>query len=275
MSATKYPYAVRLMGFDAVERAEISEALLFAPPNGPSYSCLLDASLEEPDICVCNGDNVKAVAELNAVNIGPLCPVLVIGRGLADMPHSKLARPLDRQVLCARMAELVVKRNQALDALPAGTMPAVPERRRKPRLDFDLTDPAEYAAQRRAPQEGAVLIVDQRPALREHLARLLGPRSRPVEYIDNAGAAVKLCTDTAVALVLVNTSMPGLDPYQLCADIKASPKGERIAVVLLVGPSFPYDEGRGRTARVRGTLDKPVRDRNLLCAVKKLLSIPT
>jgi CheY-like chemotaxis protein len=119
-----------------------------------------------------------------------------------------------------------------------------------------------------------VLIVDQRGALRDHLAKLLGARKRAIEWTDSAPTALRLCEETPVALVIINTSMPGIDPYGLCARIKDAPDGARIAVVLLVGPNCPYDPVRGKAAGVRGLLDKPVGDRHLLGAVKRLLSLP-
>lgn len=86
--------------------------------------------------------------------------------------------------------------------------------------------------------------------------------------------AVRLCEETPVAVVLINTSTPGIDPYALCAAIKARPEAARVAVVLLVGPTFAYDAARAAAAGVRGFLDKPVADRHLLGAIKKLLSLP-
>jgi CheY-like chemotaxis protein len=150
----------------------------------------------------------------------------------------------------------------------------VAERRRRQRPDFDLTDPADYTPRRKGPPEGAVLIVDKGAALRDHVAKLFSTRKLSVEWTDSASTAVRLCEETAVAVVLINTSTPGVDPYTLCAQIKQLDSANRVAVVLLVGDSFPYHASRARAAGVRGLLDKPVADRHLEATIKKLLSLP-
>jgi CheY-like chemotaxis protein len=277
MHAKNHPFGVRLIGFSPVETAQITAALAQAPASGPAYSCLLEASLQEPDFFIGNGDDLKAIAALVQSSPGPLQPALVIGAAAADVAFPQLPRPLDPQRLCELMAQLADTRAEAVARLSARGMPVVAERRRALRLDLDVTDPAEHAARRHGPPIGAILILDQRGALRDHIARLLGTGTggdgRAVEWTDSPLAVHYLCEETPVALVLINTSMPAIDPYAICARIKASPAAERIAVVLLVGLSSPYDPARGAQAGVRGILDKPVADRHLLGALKRLLSL--
>ncbi|TFW34064.1 response regulator, partial [Massilia horti] len=146
-------------------------------------------------------------------------------------------------------------------------------RRRHPRLIDDMPDPARYEAQRQAPPSGAVLIIDSGGAFRDNVAKVLGARRGPVEWTDSAPTAVRLCDETPVSLVMINTSVPGVDPYAVCGKIKAQ-GGGRTAVVLLVGPAFHYDSARARDAGVRGLLDKPVAERHLVAALHKLLSLP-
>jgi CheY-like chemotaxis protein len=184
------------------------------------------------------------------------------------------------------MAGLVDRRAEAIARLSARqgyAGPVVAERRRNLRLDLDVTDPLDHAARRRGPPAGpgrlpAILILDTGGALRDHIARLLGASkvagARGVEWTDSPVAAYRRCEETPVALVLINTSVPDIDPYEICARIKAAPEAHRVAVVLLVGPTAPYDPARGAAAGVRGILDKPVVDRHLLGALKRLLSLP-
>lgn len=275
MHAKSFSFGVRLIGFSPAETAQITAALAQAPAHGPAYSCLLEASLQEPDFFIGNGDDLKAMATLVASTPGAVQPALVIGQAPADLGFPPLSRPIDPQHLCALMARLADERADAIARLSARGMPVVPERRRNLRLDLDVTDPLEHAAQRRGPVDGAILILDQRGALRDHIARLLGTGARSVEWTDSPLAVYRLCEETPVALVLINTSMPGIDPYEVCARIKAAPEAARIAVVLLAGVSSPYDPARGEAAGVRGILDKPVADRHLLGALKRLLSLPS
>jgi PleD family two-component response regulator len=169
--------------------------------------------------------------------------------------------------------ELLQRRAEAQAQLTARGLPFITERRRQPRLDLDITDPADYVKRRKPPIKGAVLIIDKSGALRDHMATLIG-ESIPVEWTESAVTAVRLCEETAISVVFINTSTPGIDPYGLAAAIKAHRSGERIAIVLLVGTSFHYHSARAKAAGVRGILDKPVADRHLVATLKRLMSFP-
>ncbi len=269
----KYPFAIRLTGFGPEERPRIANALAKAPVDGPGYFCLLEDSLQDPDLTLTNGDDLKSLAWLMATPPTALEPAIVIGSAALDFPYPRLARPLDLPRLFDMLDELLQRRNEAQALLTARGLPFITERRRRPRLDLDVTDPADYAKRRKPPPTGAVLIIDKGGALRDHMATLAGERLA-IEWTDSAASAVHLCDETAISLVMINTSTPGIDPYGLAAAIKAVRGGERIAVVLLVGPNFHYHSARAKAAGVRGILDKPVADRHLVATLKRLMSIP-
>lgn len=275
MDKDKYPFAVRLLGFEPAEHAQIAAMLDLAPAHGPGYVPLHEDSLQEPDLFVANGSRIEALAALAACNPDPMRPALAIGAALPELCAACVERPLDMRVLLAELARLVDLRAEAIARRSARGLPTVPERRRRQRPDLDLSDPSRYLAQRKEPPDGAVLIVDKGASLRDHVSRLLGGRKRAVEWTDCAAAALRLCDETPVAVVLVNTATPNIDPYGLCASIKALPNAQRTAVVFLVGGTFGYDTVRARSVGVRGLLDKPVADRHLAGALKKLLSLPT
>lgn len=274
MAEKTFPFALRLFGFDAAESEHISALLSLAPAGGPGYFCLHEDSLQEPDLLLANGADIRALAALSDARPCPLKPALLVGRPAVDLAHAVLERPVASGPLFAALAQLVEERAAALAAITARGLPQVAERRRRQRPDIDLTDPNEFKARRKSPPRGAVLIVDKGAALRDHLARLFSARKLSVEWTDSAPTAVRLCDETAVAVVFINTSTPGIDPYALCAQIKQLDSANRIAVVLLVGVSFPYHAGRARAAGARGLLDKPVADRHLEATLKKLLSLP-
>lgn len=270
----KYPFAVRLAGFDPDERPRLANALAKAPGDGPGYFCLLDDSLQDPDLVIANGDDLKSLARLLAAPPTALQPALVIGDAVLEFPYPRLSRPVDLGQLYALLDELLHRRIEAQVQLTSRGLPLLTERRRKPRLDLDITDPKVYEKRRRPPPAGAVLIVDKSSVLRDHIEQLMGPGRMTIEWTDTAAAAIRLCEETAVSLVLVNTSTPVIDPYGLTAAIKAQRGGERVAVVLLCGPGFHYHSARARAAGVRGMLDKPVADQHLVNTLKKLLSLP-
>ena len=269
----KYPFAIRLSGFGSEERPRLANFLAKAPIAGPGYFCLLEDSLQDPDLTIANGDDIKALARLMASAPTALEPAIVVCDAALDFPYPRLERPLDLPRLFGLLDELQQRRAEAQAQLTARGLPFIAERRRTPRLDLDITDPDEYVKRRKPPIKGAVLIIDKSGALRDHMARLIG-ESIPVEWTDTAATAVRLCDETPVAVVFINTSTPGIDPYGLATSIKAQRSGLRIAIVLLVGTSFHYHSVRAKAAGVRGILDKPVADRHLVATLKRLMSFP-
>lgn len=270
----KYPFAIRLTGFGPEERPRIANSLAKAPADGSGYFCLLDDSLQDPDLTITNGDDLKSLSRLMATPPTALEPALVVGNAVLDFPYPRLERPINLPRMFDMLEELLQRRAEAMANLTARGLPFMTERRRRPRLDLDVTDPAEYQKRRKSPPRGAVLIIDKASALRDHVARLMGEGRMSIEWTDSAATTVRLCDETPVSLVLINTSTPGIDPYGLAAAIKAQKNGDRIAVVLLVGSAFHYNSARARAAGVRGILDKPVADRHLIATLKKLMSLP-
>jgi CheY-like chemotaxis protein len=301
MPATRYPFTVRLVGFAPAECAQLESLLAQAPLPGPSYFCLHDDSLQEPDLYIADGANPAALARLACLPPGAPQPILLIGGDGASIRRT-LPRPVDPVSLYEALAELLDTRVQALAALAARGERCLPERRRRPRLAPDTEAPDYYMRLRQGPPDGAVLIIDKGGAFRDHVARVVantlantlanplsntpsnpatitssftsGTPARPVEWTDSSRAAVRLCDETPVSLVMINTCAPGIEPYSLSSAIKSQEGAGRTAVLFLVGQSFKYDSLRARDAGVRGLLDKPVADRHLLATFQKLLALP-
>lgn len=273
MHALKIPYAVCLIGFTTVERGEIAALLAQAPLAGPSYLCLHPDSLQSPDLYIVNGDDLAALARLSGANPSAIKPAVIVGAVQADFPFPHIARPLTLFRLYEALGELLDERARALTLLDAADLPSQPERRRQARLDVDITDPRVNENRRQPTPRGAVLIVDHHGEMRDRVAALLGPLKVSVEWTDSPATALRLCEETPVSLVLINTALAGLDPYQLSASIKAQRSALRIAVVFLVNRAFHYDFVKAKAARVRGLLDTPVEDRHLLGMLTQLLSL--
>ena len=282
-------FTVRPLGFDPPETARLAALLVGVPGAGPSYSCLHADSLQEPDLLIANGDSPGALAQLACRPPDALQPALVIGGAdaaadagtdarAATNPDAArwptLAPPLEHLALHQALAELLDTRVHALAQQGARGRRVVAERRRRPRLSADCEAPAFYTRLRRAPVDGAVLIVDGGCGLRNQVARVLEPRRVGVEWTDSLAAAVRLCDETPIALVLINTAAAGIEPYALCSSIKSQQGAQRTPVVFMVGQSFHYDAARARLAGARGLLETPVAGRQLMLTFQKLLDLP-
>lgn len=277
MNQEKFPFAVRLAGFPAEVARTLAAALQAAPPHGPAYFCLSDHSLQEPDLVLAYGPDLKAMAALAAMAAVPgerdARPALVLGQAAAPLPYPAMPLPFDRKAFHVQLALLVARRADALARLAGAGLPPAPERRRTPRLDFDLTDPAEYEAMRGPSRRGAVLVADGGVRLYQQVLGLMRPYGIAVPTANDGASALAACAGGAVSVVLLNATLPDTDPYALCAALRAQPGGRPPAVVLMVAPPFVYDAERAGAAGVEGLLDKPVADATLKSVLKRLMHI--
>ncbi|HEX7645847.1 MAG TPA: response regulator [Noviherbaspirillum sp.] len=272
MSTQFFPFAVRLLGFSSQEEREIDGAFEAGYGKGYGYIRLTEGNLQDPDLYVADAANIAALAALSHLHPSTVRPASLVGQAIADLPFARIDRPLDMRRLVVALDELVEKRADVLSQLEASDIVPVPERRRSQRLDLDLTDPAEYEKMRtKAPENGAVLVVDRSPALRDYLSDLLARQNVPVVWTDGEAEAVEICKRQPVAVVMINTSTPGIDPYRLSWAIKEKNSPVRIAVVFLTSKPFVYDLQQAGFVGADGFLNKPLASHHIIAVLKKFM----
>jgi CheY-like chemotaxis protein len=272
MSNYSFPFAVRLIGFSDQEAKAFEAA--FADQHGKRYKyfVLLEGNLKDPDLFIANADELKALVILSDLRPSRVRPALLVGAPGVPLPHPRVERPIRWPKLFEALDELVEQRADALSRLDAAAVVAVSERRRRDRLDVDLTDPAEYERMRaKLPDDAGVLVVDKSPAIHSYLCEQLAPHDLPIAWVSDEAKATQICRNSGIGAVLVNTSTPGIDPYRLCQTVKRETKLPRTAVIFLVGKPSDYDPGQARAAGVDGYLVKPLASKELLAALKKFL----
>jgi CheY-like chemotaxis protein len=252
MQQIRFPFAVRLIGFLPHEAMALGVQLAAIRATG-GVGC--------------------TYFRLDEDNLSDLRPALMIGSGAAaesSSPYPRIAKPVKGEQLLAALDELVARRADALSRLEASDVVTVPERRRRERAEQDARNPADYAHLRRAPVDGGVLIVDKDAALADYTTELLSRRQVAVHWVKDEVSAVALCRRQKISLVLVNTSVAGLDPYRLCETVKRGIT-ERMTVVFLVGVNFSYDQARARAVGCDGFLNKPLTGGHVVSVMKKFL----
>jgi CheY-like chemotaxis protein len=272
MSHSQFPFAIRLIGFS--EEALVSFDVAFEAGYGKGYGYfrLADDNLQDPDLYIADARELKALITLADLRPSDVRPALLVGTPTIDLPYPRVEHPMQWQELFAALDDLVEKRADALSRLEASDIVTVPERRRRPRLDLDLTDPAEYKKMRaKIPENGAVLVVDKSPALRDYLSDLLARQKVPVAWVNDEVLAVDFCKRQAVAVVMINTSTPNIDPYRLCWALKEKDAPVKITVIFLVSKPFEYDQTLARYVGVEGFLNKPLASHHLVTVLKKFL----
>jgi CheY-like chemotaxis protein len=267
------PFALRLLGFSEHESATFQANFENEKDRQPNYVCLSEDSLQEPDLYLVNGEDLKALATLSGLNPSPARPALLVGRPKVDVPWPYVKKPVKWEQLFQHLGILVGARAEALAALAAGELVAVPDRRRRPRLDFDLSDQTHYVKMRRPPANGGVLLIDRSEGFCLQLRELMTRYNLAVDWTNTHDTAVTHISKKPTAVVMVNTSMEHIDAYQLCQDLKHAAAGNALAVIFLVNKNFDYDSERAREVGADGLLDKPLQINQVVLALKKFLTM--
>ncbi len=270
-----FPFAVRLIGFSNEEAYAFEAGFAAEQGKGCGYFRLEEDNLQDPDLYIANTDSLKALITLNDLRPCQVRPALLVGAPGIELPYPRVPRPIDWRRLLDALDELVEKRADALSRLEASDIVIVPERRRRNRLDLDLTDPADYEKMRaKIPENGALLLVDKNPAFHDYLSELLVRQRVPSVWASDDVTAVELCKQQSITVAMINTATPGVDPYRLCRAIKEQGAPLKTTVIFLIGKPFAYDVERARAVGVEGFLNKPLAGHHLISVLRKFFPSP-
>ena len=208
MSANSIPFAVRLIGFKPQEIEIFDATFALDQGKGYGYVRLSEDNLQDPDLYIANAEELKALVALSDLRPSDVRPALLVGTPSVALPYPSVERPIRWHRLFDALDKLIEKRADALSRLEASDVVAVPERRRRDRVDIDLTDPAEYQRMRtELPHGGAVLVIDKTPAFRDYIAELLLRNKTEVLWASSEAEAEGACARQRVAVVVVNLSL--------------------------------------------------------------------
>ena len=118
-----------------------------------------------------------------------------------------------------------------------------------------------------------ILIVDDLAPNRRLLeTKLVG------EYYDTASAgdgltALRLAEAGGIDLILMDAMMPGMDGFETCERLKASPATWHIPVIMVTALEETADRIRGLEAGADDFITKPIDDFNLMARVRSMLRL--
>ncbi len=118
-----------------------------------------------------------------------------------------------------------------------------------------------------------ILIVDDESSARTALATLLRREGFEVRDASDGAAALAKCTSFRPDLILLDIVMPGMDGFEVCRHIKATPETRLTPVVLITGLSATADRIKGINAGADDFLSKPIDFNELLARTRSLLRL--
>jgi CheY-like chemotaxis protein len=277
MQNHKAPFTIRFIGFSAREINIFDATFSVEQQRQKQYYRLSVDSLQEPDLYLVNADDLKALAILADMEPNNLQPALLVGAPHVELPFATVERPIRWLKLFDALDTLIERRLIMLakqDPADGALLYHAPDRRRRERLDLDLTDPLEYERMRcRSPQSDRILVIDEQSTFRDDLAITMANHVVPVEWVGNPEAAAEVYTQLSISVVLINPQLARVDPYDLCSTIKQQHDGSRIAVIFLIDTDFAYDHARARQVECDGFLSRHLDQPQILLALGKFLSL--
>jgi CheY-like chemotaxis protein len=120
------------------------------------------------------------------------------------------------------------------------------------------------------PSRATILVVDDQPVILEALCQLL-QADYEVLCATSGAEALELVLAQAPDLVLLDVIMPGLDGFQVCAQLKADPRTADLPVVFLTEWNRPGGEERGLQAGAIDYIPKPINPAVVKARVRNVL----
>lgn len=120
---------------------------------------------------------------------------------------------------------------------------------------------------------GKILIVDDESAARAALETLLRREGFEVRDASDGPAALAACSTFLPDLILLDILMPGMNGFEVCRRIKATPETRLTPVVLITGLSATEDRIEGINAGADDFLSKPIDFNELLARTRSLLRL--
>jgi two-component system cell cycle response regulator len=118
-----------------------------------------------------------------------------------------------------------------------------------------------------------ILVVDDVPANVKLLEARLSAEYYEVVTASDGYAALDICENSNVDVILLDVMMPGMDGFEVCRRLKSRPSTAHIPVILVTALDQDSDRITGLNFGADDFLTKPVNDLQLLARVKSLVRL--
>jgi DNA-binding response OmpR family regulator len=130
---------------------------------------------------------------------------------------------------------------------------------------------ADEAAESRSPADGRILIVDDESAIRLVCQLNLDSVGFQTLEASDGETALALARTELPDLILLDDMLPGIDGWDVAAELAASPETREIPILFLSARSDRSDEERGHEVGGLGYIRKPFDPNELIDRVQEVL----
>lgn len=121
------------------------------------------------------------------------------------------------------------------------------------------------------PKGKTILVVDDSATVRKLISGKLEKSGHNVVCAVDGVEALERLADNLPDLVLLDITMPRMDGYEVCRQIRANPAAKDLPVVMISGKDGFFDKVRGRMAGTTGYVTKPFGPETLMKALETYL----
>ena len=119
-----------------------------------------------------------------------------------------------------------------------------------------------------------VLVIEDTPANMKLVTMLLTTAGYDVVQARTAEDGIMLARETPPGLILMDITLPGMDGLEATAVLKSDERTRAIPVIAVTSLAMKGDEERIRAAGCDGYIPKPIRYKEFLQQVAKVLPPP-
>ena len=116
-----------------------------------------------------------------------------------------------------------------------------------------------------------ILVVDDSPTVRKLISGKLEKAGHAVVCAIDGVDCLARIEEQVPDLVLLDITMPRMDGYEVCKQIRSSPATKDVPVVMISGKDGFFDKVRGRLAGTTGFITKPFGPETLMKALESYL----
>jgi twitching motility two-component system response regulator PilG len=121
------------------------------------------------------------------------------------------------------------------------------------------------------PKGKTILVVDDSPTVRKLISGKLEKSGHNVVCASDGVEALERMSEIRPDLVLLDITMPRMDGYEVCKQIRSNPEAHDLPVVMISGKDGFFDKVRGKMAGTTGYVTKPFGPETLMKALETYL----